>query len=132
MANDKDFILKNAIEVGGSTKVTIGDAPASGSVTVGYDLSVAAYDSKSFSVNSQEPNPRGVTFKPDGTKMYVVGDNNQTIFQYSLDPAWDVSTASYDSVSKDISSTSGPYMWCLRFNPDGTKMYTIGQLQSSP
>ena len=31
MANDKDFILKNAVEVGGSTKVTIGDAPASGS-----------------------------------------------------------------------------------------------------
>ena len=54
MANDKDFILKNAIEVGGSTKVTIGDAPASGSVTVGYDLSVAAYDSKSFSVLHQE------------------------------------------------------------------------------
>ena len=45
MANDKDFILKNAIEVGGSTKVTIGDAPASGSKVVGYDLSVAAYDS---------------------------------------------------------------------------------------
>ena len=40
MANDKDFILKNAIEVGGSTKVTIGDAPASGSIRVGYDLSV--------------------------------------------------------------------------------------------
>ncbi len=36
MANDKDFILKNAIEVGGSTKVTIGDAPASGSYAVGY------------------------------------------------------------------------------------------------
>ena len=48
MANDKDFILKNAIEVGGSTKVTIGDAPASGSIRVGYDLSVAAYDSQEF------------------------------------------------------------------------------------
>ena len=37
MANDKDFILKNAVEVGGSTKVTIGDAPASGSKVVAYD-----------------------------------------------------------------------------------------------
>ena len=63
MANDKDFILKNAIEVGGSTKVTIGDAPASGSYTVGYDLSVAAYDSVSFSVAGTRYCPAGLALQ---------------------------------------------------------------------
>lgn len=29
MANDKDFVLKNALEVGGSTKVTLGSITAS-------------------------------------------------------------------------------------------------------
>ena len=73
MANDKDFILKNAVEVGGSTKVTIGDAPASGSYTVGYDLSSAAYDSVSFSFASQDSGPRNIVFNTSGTKMYMVG-----------------------------------------------------------
>jgi len=39
MANDKDFILKNAVEVGGSTKVTVGDAPSSGT----FDLATGNY-----------------------------------------------------------------------------------------
>ena len=125
MANDKDFILKNAIEIGGSTKVTIGDAPASGSYAVGYtDASLWAYSSKSFSVTSQETDPAGFAFKSDGTKMYLIGRTNDTVYQYSLSTAWDVSTSSYDSVSfLSSSQTTNPA--CLIFKPDGTKMYIL-------
>ena len=73
MANDKDFIVKNAVEVGGATKVTLGDAAAAGSYTQGYDLNVAAYDSVSFSVTSQASAPNGFFIKSDGTKLYVTG-----------------------------------------------------------
>tara|TARA_R110000851_G_scaffold19436_4_gene59847 strand:+ start:2047 stop:3219 length:1173 start_codon:yes stop_codon:yes gene_type:complete len=127
-----------------NTTLTFSNPPASGvgssfaleitgaAVTVGYDIANAAYDSKSFSVSSQEANPRSTTFKPDGTKMYVVGNNNNTVYQYSLSTSFDASTASYDTISSNISTNSGPYSYSLTFNPDGTKMYTIGQLQSSP
>ena len=125
MANDKDFILKNAIEVGGSTKVTIGDAPASGSYAVGYtDASLWAYSSKSFSVTSQETDPAGFAFKSDGTKMYLIGRTNDTVYQYSLSTAWDVSTSSYDSVSF-LASSQATNPACLIFKPDGTKMYIL-------
>ena len=63
-----------------------------------FDISTATYASKSFSVASQDTNPFGLWFKPDGTVMYVVGTTNDTVFQYTLGTAWDVSTASYGSI----------------------------------
>ena len=122
MANDKDFILKNAIEVGGSTKVTIGDAPASGSVTYGYDLSVAAYDSVSFSVASQTTLPVAGRFGASGTKMFICNYYGN-ILQYTLSTAYDVSSASYDSVAYNPSEAAN--LQGLEFKADGTKMYVM-------
>ena len=123
MANDKDFILKNAVEVGGSTKVTIGDAPASGSRVSGFaDVSTWAYDSVSFSASSQSTNfLNDVLFSSDGTKMYTL-HGAAPIYQYSLSTAWDVSTASYDNKSFDTTSQSSNNSGGS-FNSDGTKFY---------
>jgi hypothetical protein len=52
-------------------------------LSVAYDISTASYSNISFSVASQEDNPNAVCFKPDGTKMYVVGYTNDTIYQYT-------------------------------------------------
>lgn len=123
MANNKDFIVKNAVEVGGSTKVTVGDAASAGSYTQGYDLSVAAYDSVSFSVAAQEGALQGLFFKPDGTKLYVTGNTN-FVHEYTLSTAWDLTTASYLQeldVSSEEAACSG-----LFFKPDGTKLYICG------
>jgi DNA-binding beta-propeller fold protein YncE len=49
-----------------------------------WDVSTASYASKSFSVAGQETNPKSVFFNPDGTKMYIVGATNDTIYQYTL------------------------------------------------
>ena len=122
MANDKDFILKNAIEVGGSTKVTIGDAPASGSYAVGYDLSVAAYDSKSFSVAGQSSLPVAGRLGASGTKMFICNYYGN-ILQYTLSTAYDVSSASYDSVAYNPSEAAN--LQGLEFKADGTKMYVM-------
>jgi sugar lactone lactonase YvrE len=91
----------------------------------GWTLTGASYASKSFSVNSQDTTPHGVQFKSDGTKMYMVGAANDSVYQYSLSTAWDISTASYDSVSFSISGqeTSPTDFF---FSADGTKFYTCG------
>ena len=89
------------------------------------DLSNMTYDSVSFSVSSQESGCREVRFNADGTKMYIVGSTGNTVHQYSLSTASDLSTASYDNVSFSLvtqqTGTAG-----LNFNPDGTKMYVTG------
>jgi len=54
------------------------------SLSTGFDLSTASYDSVSFSVQSQDTSPLGIAFNTTGTKMYMVGYNPLTIFQYSV------------------------------------------------
>ena len=48
-----------------------------------WDLYTATYDTVSLSVVSQDTYPRDISFKPDGTKMYLVGYNSQSIYQYT-------------------------------------------------
>ena len=120
MANDKNFVIKNGLQAG--RYLQTGGAETVGSE--GYNLAGASYDSVSFSVASQDTTPVGLAFKPDGTKMYMLGLGGDTVFQYTLSTAFDLSTASYDSVSVSITQDTGPYS--LAFNSDGTKMYVLG------
>lgn len=88
-----------------------------------WDIRTLSYDSKSYAVTTEETNPRGVWFKDDGTKMYVVGYGSDTFYQYSLSPAWDVSTANYDSVSL---AAQDNFPSAIVFTPDGTGFYEVG------
>lgn len=120
-----------------NTTFTISNPPASGTaasfaleitganVVTGYDLANASYDNKSFSVSSQEGSLRGTEFNSDGTKLYVVGTDSDSVFQYSLSTAYDVSTASYDSVSFSVASQDTAPSG-IRFKTDGTKMFIVG------
>jgi DNA-binding beta-propeller fold protein YncE len=56
--------------------------------------------------------------------MYMVGQNGDAVFQYSLSTAYDVSTASYDSVSFSISGQADSPS-SLAFNQDGSKLYVL-------
>ena len=90
-----------------------------------WDLSTATYASLSKSVASQDVTPDDLTFSSDGTKMYIVGNANATIYQYNLATAWNVSTATYPSIAKTVSAQEGSPRG-LAFNSDGTKMYMVG------
>jgi hypothetical protein len=87
-----------------------------------WDISTASYASKSFSVSGQETVPSGLFFKSDGTKMYMLGSGTDAIYQYTLSTAWDVSTASYDSVTFSLSA-QGTSPTSLYFKSDGTQFY---------
>ena len=102
-----------------------------------WDISTATYASKSFSVTSQDSVPVGLWFKPDGTIMYVLGSTNDTVFQYTLGTAWDVSTASYASISFSVAtqdtnpnqvnlSVDGLTMWILSATGDDITQYALG------
>jgi hypothetical protein len=94
-------------------------------LSTAWDLSSASYDSINFSFTSQESQSRDIFFKPDGAKMFMVGSGSDLIYQYTLSTPWDVSTASYDSVSFSVASQDD-VPFDLFFKPDGTKMYIVG------
>jgi hypothetical protein len=92
-----------------------------------YDIANASYDSVSFDLSSQDTSPEGLFFKPDGLKMYMIGKISDDVFQYSLSTAWDVSSASYDSVSYPIAQGQGETQpSAISFKSDGTRMFSIG------
>jgi DNA-binding beta-propeller fold protein YncE len=100
-----------------------------------YDLSTAwDISTASFlqlrSVSGQETVPAGLFFKPDGTKMYVIGNaaGGGDVNEYDLSTAWDISTSTYIqnfNASQDTTANS------VFFKPDGTKMYVTGQASDS-
>ena len=67
----------------------------------------------------------GLAFSADGTKMFVLCSSTDYVYQYTLSTAWDVSTASYASISFSTVSQD-TYPESLRFSVDGTKMYVLG------
>lgn len=100
------------------------------SCSTAFDLSTASYDSKSFDLSTQSSNVFGIAFKSDGTKMYIAGTTSDVVYQYTLSTAWDVSTASYDSVSFSVASQDG-FPTGVRFKTDGTKMFVSGAVSDS-
>lgn len=90
-----------------------------------WSVTTASYASKSFSVGTQEATPAGLWFKTDGTVMYVVGTTADTVFQYALSTAWDVSTASYGGVFYSVAAQeSSPSQ--VNLSDDGLKMWLLG------
>lgn len=95
------------------------------SMSTAWDLSTLSYDSVLLSVSGQDSAMLGMAFKDDGTKMYLTGNINNSVYQYSLSTAWDLSSASYDSVTLVVTAQD-PTPGSLAFKDDGTKMYVLG------
>lgn len=89
-----------------------------------FDLGVAPVLDTTFDVSGQDNNPEGITFNNDGTKMFIVGLENDQIYEYSLTTAFDIDTAAFtggfDVSAQDTQPTS------IEFNSDGTKMFVLG------
>jgi DNA-binding beta-propeller fold protein YncE len=96
------------------------------SLNTAWDVSSADITSlQSRNISFQDGNPRDLFFKPDGTKMYMVGNGGDNVYEYDLSTAWDVTTASYVQAK----GVSGAAPQGLFFKPDGTKMYVVGDRQ---
>jgi len=107
--------------------VTYGDSNVhQWTLSTGFDVSTASF-TRTFDT-SRNDYPNGIIFKPDGTKMYICGSDygsEDNTAQYTLSTAWDISSASYDSVLLDHSSQDSAASDIL-FNDDGTKFYMLG------
>lgn len=90
---------------------------------LGPDLTLTQYANKVLSVSSQETAPMGITFKPDGTEVYICGNSSDNVIQYTLSTAWDISTGSY--TQSFATPASNPRD--LAFNDDGTKLYAMNR-----
>jgi len=95
-------------------------------LSTAWDITTASFNQgslKTYTIAQSAANDE-IYFKPDGLKMYVLGNTANTVYQYTLSTAWDVSTASYDNNSFEyetfLTGASG-----FEFKSDGTKLYIV-------
>jgi DNA-binding beta-propeller fold protein YncE len=85
------------------------------------------FSGKEVDVDDWETSPEALWFKPDGTKMFVVGRSGDDINEFALSTAWDVETITFVAnfyLGGSPSSETNPYG--VYFSPDGTKFYIVG------
>ena len=94
------------------------------SLSSSYDLSnptlVKEYVGHNSDLNSIEDKAQGLEFSSDGTKMFLTGDNEDTILAFSLSNPFDLTTTvTYDGehIITDVTS-----LGAITFSADGSKM----------
>lgn len=91
-----------------------------------WDITTATYVSFMNPVVDNDIN--GIHFKPDGTIVYLTGNQNNRVYSIALATAWDIFSFSTDINNNPVrnsfiltTQTSQPKKTILK--PDGTKMY---------
>jgi len=77
-----------------------------------------------FDISSDEASATGITFKPDGTKMYITGVGADRILQYNLTTAFDITSATLEKSVLIRDAESKPED--VKFNSDGTVIFILG------
>ena len=93
-------------------------------LTTGFDVSTSSF-TDSFSVSAQSGEPYSLAFNTDGTKMFILSWSGAYVFEYTLSTGFDVSTASYASISLQLVAQDNSVQG-LAFSTDGKKMYMVG------
>jgi len=100
-----------------------GDAIDEWTLGTGFDISTASWDSV-LSVSSYDNEPRGIEFNDDGTRMFMSGQQNDKIHDWTLSTAFDISTSTYNSAVSLPSFDNGNSS--IFFKGDGSKLFVSG------
>ena len=81
----------------------------------------------SSSLNVVDASLRGLTFHPDGTRAYMVGNGNDRVYQFTLGEAWNAASI---SLTKYLDLRTAYNLrfdnpQSVRFNYNGRKMYVM-------
>jgi len=89
-----------------------------------FDVSTCVIDAGApLNVNAQTNQPTAIAFNTDGTKMFILGNQFERVYEYACGTEFDISTCAFTDffdVTQDFTATG------LAFNTDGTKMFVSG------
>lgn len=99
-------------------------------LSTAWDISTASYNSVSVSIMGAGNTPVSVAFKSDGTKMYILGQSSDTVYQYSLPTPWVLTGATYDSVSLPVTAQEATPN-AMIFNTAGDRIFIGGNINAT-
>jgi hypothetical protein len=96
---------------------------AGATVVVGNGLSESSYTSTFLNVGIADTVPQGMFFDPTGTKLFVIGQANDKVYQYNLSSPYNLTTAGL-AASCPVGGEANPT--AIFFKPDGTEFFYTG------
>lgn len=128
VASETSSPRATALDATGTIMYVVGAGPGE---IVEYSLSEAwnvssASVADQFDVSGQEDTPAGLAFDDDGERMVLVGESQDTVFEYELSTGFDISSASYNGESLSVGS------WASRpsgvdFEASETRLFVSGR-----
>ena len=110
-------------------------------LTTGFDVSTATFED-SYSVKDQDTSANSIEFNTDGTKMFILGEYDDKVYEYTLSTAFDFSpvTTTVDGIEVKILSNkdarikdsiiqlaqSGSVIGSNKASADAGEIYTYG------
>ena len=94
-------------------------------LSTAYDITSASYATKSFSTAAEGDIKEDFWISSDGTRLFQTGRSLDSVRSYTMSTAWDISTASYDSKSLDVSAKETAPR-ALTISSDGSELYVSG------
>jgi hypothetical protein len=82
------------------------------------------YSGQGRSIATEDTQPTGLFFSPDGVNMYVIGATGLNVLQYTLSTAYNPSTATYTRAFSVSGFDTSPQD--IFFRADGLRMYVLG------
>ncbi len=90
---------------------------------VPFDVTNSTF-TNSFNVSSQDTLPRGVTFSSNGSRMFIVGDQNDNVYMYTLPVPFDVTNSTFtNSLNVSLQDTLPRG---VTFSSNGSRMFVVG------
>jgi len=109
-----------------------GDVITQYPLTISYDVSTAGAATTFFPTGTQEIVPTGIDFHPDGTKMFICGQNGiaplsgDYVHEYSLSTPWNVAPSSVGYTTSHNVSAQEATPTGVVIGAAGTAMYVVG------
>jgi hypothetical protein len=100
----------------------VGDAVYEYDLSTAWNISTASYVQMTGAAVIVL-NPSGLFFKSDGLKMYLTSLSSNSVYEYNLSTAWDISTVSLFQTYSISAQTTFPED--IFFKPDGLKFYIV-------
>lgn len=91
-----------------------------------YDISTLTYDNKYIAISSPYSDPCDVIISDDGTKFWGTGRTDVIVGEFVMSTPFDLSTATYNNSSLDMSAQLDGNARSISFGDNGTKLYATG------
>ena len=94
-------------------------------MSTAWDLENVTYEGR-FNHRNQDTQPYDMVFNDTGTKLFVLGRDNDSVYEYTVTTPWDITgTVTYNSVSLSVNGQDASPAGIL-LDDTGTKLYYTG------